>query len=467
MTVGGKGIFSFNSAGYPGDIVFSYDDLTVEHPEFLKLDGGSYKKEAYPQIEKFFNYGGVTPYKEAINLAEFNETKTSKVPLRWRFSQDGDNIAIAYLHDYKETSNDRMYIKLYLSKDRGATFTKISDTYFSGYETSGSYAKTLIRYKDKTMLFYKSAYNSNSGPIYCHCIKDGETSWTKSTAVGTHDTSTMKVVTYSNYVFIYGYQQSLSSGQREFVNYADITQKTLTWKKLDAGDIYKGEIFLCKVPNIDKLIYGTVIGSNTEKFRVYEPDLTYTEYSAVPYSTFMPDVGSLGTYTTDMIFYHNGEYVMLAGGSSYGYYVLKTKDFINWTGYVREAPKYGIETASYVYYLGKTDKELLFKSNKQNEANGNQVMARNSNNYSKEGDVGLFSSGLTDFSQMGISEVMKDADGYYIISAIYKYDDTTSTCYVQKRYLRDVVDWFKLPMAKTLTASLGASSNQYPYIRTE
>ena len=46
-----------------------------------------------------------------------------------------------------------------------------------------------------------------------------------------------------------------------------------------------------------------------------------------------------------MLFYRNGEYVMLPGGTSYGYFVVKTTDFITWTGYVRETPAYADENS--------------------------------------------------------------------------------------------------------------------------
>lgn len=48
----GKNVFDFESAGYPGDVVMSCEDLTIEHPEYLKIDGATLKRSDYPSIEK-------------------------------------------------------------------------------------------------------------------------------------------------------------------------------------------------------------------------------------------------------------------------------------------------------------------------------------------------------------------------------------------------------------------------------
>ena len=465
MSVRGKDIFGFDAAGYPGDIVFSYDDLTIEHPEFLKLDGGAYKKADYPQIEKYFNFNGIVPYNETIDLAEFNETKTDQVDCGWLSSQNGDDIALIYFRDNKKSSNDRMYYKLYLSHDGGATFTKVSESYFSSCNSSTSYSKKLIRLKDKTMLFYKSSYSSDSGYIYCYCLKDGETSWKQTTVYDGHDSSKLHIVTNGDYVFVWIYDKADSPTQ--FVRYADIAKSALSWATLDAGSISVGNSGLSRIANTDKIVYGNVIGNSTDKFRIYNPDLTYTEYSTMQSSLIVPDASNLGSYDSSMLFYRNGEYVMLPGGTSYGYFVVKTTDFITWTGYVRENPAYAVENSSEIYYYGETDKQLLFKKSVMNE-DGGPIAARNKENFTIEGNGGVFTTGLSGYVYTGISDTLKKDDGgYYIVGAIYQYGDTTSKCIVQKKYIREVNEWFKLPLAKTISAVFGASSSNYPYIRTE
>lgn len=85
-----------------------------------------------------FNFNGVVPYNETVDLAEFNETKTDQVDCGWLSSQNGDDIALIYFRDNKKSSNDRMYYKLYLSHDGGATFMKVSESYFSSCNSSSS-----------------------------------------------------------------------------------------------------------------------------------------------------------------------------------------------------------------------------------------------------------------------------------------------------------------------------------------
>ena len=275
----------------------------------------------------------------------------------------------------------------------------------------------------------------------------------------------MHIVTNGNYIFVWIYDKSESP--TKFVRYADITKAALSWATLDAGTISVGNSGLSRIANTDKIVYGNVIGSSTDKFRIYNPDLTYTEYSTMQASLIVPDVSSLGSYNSAMLFYRNGEYVMLPGGTSYGYFVVKTTDFITWTGYVRETPAYADENSSEIYYYDETDKQLLFRKNVMSEEGG-PIAARNNVNYTIEGNVGSFTAGLSGYLYTGISDTLKrDDGGYYIVGAIYQYGDTTSKCIVQKKYLREVNEWFKLPLAKTISAAFSASSSNYPYIRTE
>lgn len=461
MSVGSKNILNFESTGYSGDIVFSCDDLTIEHPEFLKLDGGTYKKADYQQIEKYFTYQNVVPLDGEMLINTMQETRVADAPHKWLYSQNGDDIAVAFCCDDKASNNSYMYLWLYLSKDGGKTFTKGSRQSFSGYHASSQYEKRLIRYKDKTMFFYKDSYNSDSGYVYCHCIKDGATSWTVSTVENSYCTSSLYIIPFGNYVIAHIY--SKGKNPYYYLRYADVTNDKLSFTTLDSGDISADYRNTTKIPNTNKLIYGSVVQSNG-KFRVYNDDLTYTEYDSIP-SNHIPAISGLyGNYAYKM-FYRNNEYIIFGGDSSYGYYLLKTKDFINFTGEVMQTPAYGSNTDSYGFYFGEFNNIGIFANYNSHQIQ-TSIMSRNLESYTPEGTIASF--GENGYTTVSISDTIKsDENGYYVAVGVYKTDDTICYFKIIKKYLRNVTNYFRLPTAKTISSSLGVSSDKYPYIRTE
>lgn len=445
----GKNVFDFESAGYPGDVVMSCEDLTIEHPEYLKIDGATLKRSDYPSIEKKFTSLYVKPTYGAIRLCELavdhysTDYKSSLVVASYK-----NDLAIIGIKRNASYNSD---ITTYISHDGGLTFEtntckKVSTQY-------DYYGKTPVIMGDCIIVFHTSTttYNS-SGYVGYICSTDGGKTWSSNSIDYPKNTSyskmTLKAFSFGGRFMLYFNCGTPTLLTKDPTN---TEQSMRNWDEIDISNLANTSV-ISEIKNGNKFMIG---GMFNGMYRILNDDYTYVDGNEIGLTS--------SHFSQDKIFYNDNtqEYVCIkTSGTQTESYVSKSKDLFNWTEEIMEAPKVGTESSDYGYYFDIIHGSHLFQNTKQ----GGSVLCRDFNNYSKVGAVG--SGGSFNFGIYYEPETNLP----YFIYLDSASNDTKIEYRVNKIYLYDVEQYFTLPSCKKIDSIIGGGSYteaQYPFIRTE
>ncbi|MBS6168869.1 MAG: hypothetical protein KIC65_09685 [Firmicutes bacterium] len=451
MSVGSKNILNFETTGNAGDIVFSYDDLTIEHPEFMKLDGSIYKKAQYPQIEKFFNYASVNPLETIIPISETVVTKATGTKEMQFFFAEGDDVTFVFVSE-KTSGASYGYITTLVSHDRGETFEinkYTTQVRFRPGLRTGVAVKNgnviYIVYRDTTTaladVYIEVMYTYDLGKTwkYENLNRSDKSTKYDVSLLTSNGRAYMRYQSGSDHIFLTKLLDENTTGGNG-------------WEQIDISNIANDSLFY-RIANSDKLILG---GISNGTFRIINGDGTYTDH---PTHSF-----SVSKFDHSKIFYKNGLYLFVypqynsADGRLYS-----TADFNNWGEEVMAAPEFGNDDSSYNVYACDYKDYSIFKGD-----GGVSILLRDVDNYSKRGaSAALYRSGFSGIGILNKVYTEKETGRDYLISFEKLVEDTKVTYYTLKCYLKDPKDYFKISSSYLNSKITGCSSDQYPFIRAE
>lgn len=452
MSVQGKDIFSFNSTGYAGDIVFSSADLTVEHPEFLKLDGATYKRANYPQIEKNFTNLYTKPTGASVRMRTFSiDHYSTSYQSYFLIAKYKNDIAIIGIKYYSGSYSD---ITTYISHDDGLTFE--TNTVKRASLSSEYYGMTTAIIGDTIYIFHTNTTSySSSGKAAFICSTDGGKTW-KAGIINhaenvLYQRMSLKVYSFAGKFILYFYCGKATILTKDPTN----KEQSLTdWDEMDITGVNSNPGIMAEVKNGNKFIIG---GMFNGPYRVLNEDYTYTDGD---------DVGITNSsyFNQSAVFYDEDakEYVSISTSSTQAdCYVSRSKDLFTWTQENMKAPEAGQESSNYNFLIGKLYGSLVF----QYSSNNGTIMCRDLKKYSKIGNTGNGGSRLnTDI------HFEPGTNLPYIICVNSSSTTDHYDLNIDKVYLIDVSQYFTLPSCKKFASVFsggGIVEDQLPFIRSE
>lgn len=448
MTVKGKDLLEFDSSGYPGDIVLNYGDLTTEHSEFLKCDGGIYKRSDYPQIEKLFGHVGIAPFTGVeIEQASFKFSQAAGVGyIRGLTAQDGDDAVAIVLTPYN--SSGSAWVNTIVSHDGGVTWTSIKKERYGLYT---QYSVYKVVYKKGTIYIAYRPISTSRGTddVYILMYKDDGSVWQNQRVNHASNKSSSYAPGFferNGYLYLWHY-----NGDSYHLIYRSITDTQgigSGWTEIDITSTSSNKCIYIKETN--QIIIGYLYSGTAA---LVNEDNTLTTFTCT-------GLTQSGRFDTSRMFYKNNEYVCI-----YPYttntesWIFRSKDLINWTEELIPSPIYGdTETSSYYYYFDTVGDASLFA-----DSNNLYLQYRDSKRYYKLGK-----NAYKGFGYIGRVKFDEKTNEPYLLAAVQiSTSDTEITCRIVKCYMYEILKYFNLPKMNQLSKITGSGSTEYPCIRTE